>query len=123
MQVAEMMMNVLNLLFTGLFVGALIRYAASKTTTTHLEVAPNVTSTTYNQSLPPDTLWLTVIEYLFYFSVHFVNIVSYSPIIIKCLLFIFFVDASLILSPPHSICDINIIGHLHNDNVTYVSVK
>ncbi|XP_055296779.1 sodium/hydrogen exchanger 6 isoform X4 [Sitodiplosis mosellana] len=43
----------------GLFVGALIRYAASKTTTTHLEVTPNVTFPTYNQTLPPDTLWLT----------------------------------------------------------------
>lgn len=54
-------MNVVLMLFTGLFVGALIRYASSKTTTTHLEVIPNVTFPTYNQSLPPDTLWLTVI--------------------------------------------------------------
>ncbi|XP_031627065.1 sodium/hydrogen exchanger 6 isoform X3 [Contarinia nasturtii] len=41
----------------GLFVGALIRYAASKTTTTHISVYPNVSTTTYNQSLPPDSLW------------------------------------------------------------------
>lgn len=55
-------------LFAGLFVGALIRYAASKTTTTHLTVYPNVTSSpTYNQSLPPDILWLNVIEYLYIF--------------------------------------------------------
>lgn len=58
--------NALFCFFAGLFVGALIRYAASKTTTTHITVYPN-TSTTYNQSLPPDTLWLTVIQYKYVF--------------------------------------------------------
>lgn len=48
-------------MFAGLFVGALIRYASSKTTTTHLTVFPNNTLPTYNNSLPPDTLWLNVI--------------------------------------------------------------
>lgn len=52
-------------LFAGLFVGALIRYAATNTTATHLNVSPtnNNQTPTYNQSLPPDTLWLMVIEY------------------------------------------------------------
>lgn len=53
------LMNVM--LFTGLFVGALIRYAATRTTATHLTVYPNTTQPAYNQSLPPDTLWLRVI--------------------------------------------------------------
>lgn len=47
--------------FAGLFVGALIRYAATKTTATHLTVEPDSSITPYNQSLPPDTLWLAVI--------------------------------------------------------------
>lgn len=55
------------LCFTGLFVGALIRYAATKTTTTHLTVYPNNTMPTYNNSLPPDTLWLNVIEHFGFF--------------------------------------------------------
>lgn len=68
-------------MIAGLFVGALIRYAASKTTTTHLEVYPNVSATTYNQSLPPDTLWLKVIQHFIldiFSRKHFFSLLSPS---------------------------------------------
>ncbi|XP_055710592.1 sodium/hydrogen exchanger 6 isoform X2 [Phlebotomus papatasi] len=41
----------------GLIVGAIIRYASTTTSLVHLSVDPEVNSM-YNQSLPPDTLWL-----------------------------------------------------------------
>lgn len=41
----------------GLIVGALIRYAGSKTPVLHMSVTPEKDSK-YNLSLPPDTLWL-----------------------------------------------------------------
>uniref|UniRef100_A0A1A9WXG0 Cation/H+ exchanger transmembrane domain-containing protein n=1 Tax=Glossina brevipalpis TaxID=37001 RepID=A0A1A9WXG0_9MUSC len=41
----------------GLIVGAAIRYSGSSTPLIHLEVEPENNST-YNQTLPPDTLWL-----------------------------------------------------------------
>lgn len=41
----------------GLIVGALIRYAGSKTPVLHMAVSPEKDSK-YNLSLPPDTLWL-----------------------------------------------------------------
>ncbi|XP_067009188.1 sodium/hydrogen exchanger 6 isoform X2 [Anabrus simplex] len=41
----------------GLIVGALIRYTGSSSTVLHMAVAPEKGST-YNESLPPDTLWL-----------------------------------------------------------------
>ncbi|XP_069678166.1 sodium/hydrogen exchanger 9 isoform X3 [Periplaneta americana] len=41
----------------GLIVGALIRYAGSKTPVLHMSVVPEKDSK-YNLSLPPDTLWL-----------------------------------------------------------------
>lgn len=63
-------------MFAGLFVGALIRYAASKTTTTHLTVFPNNTLPTYNNTLPPDTLWLNVIQYVSLYQ--FRNIIKHS---------------------------------------------
>uniref|UniRef100_U5EH20 Sodium/hydrogen exchanger n=1 Tax=Corethrella appendiculata TaxID=1370023 RepID=U5EH20_9DIPT len=42
----------------GLIVGAIIRYAGTTTPVVHLSVDP-VESSKYNQSLPPDSLWLT----------------------------------------------------------------
>lgn len=50
--------------FAGLVVGAVIRYAATKTPVTHLNVEPAKAEPSYNQSLPPDTLWLKVILYI-----------------------------------------------------------
>lgn len=41
-------------------VGAIIRYAATKTPVTHLNVEPVSSVPSYNQSLPPDTLWMKV---------------------------------------------------------------
>jgi solute carrier family 9 (sodium/hydrogen exchanger), member 6/7 len=41
----------------GLIVGAIIRFAGSSTPTTHLKVEAEK-SATYNESLPPDSLWL-----------------------------------------------------------------
>ncbi|XP_055545531.1 sodium/hydrogen exchanger 7 isoform X3 [Wyeomyia smithii] len=41
----------------GLIVGAIIRYAGTTTPITHVAVEPEV-DVKYNQSLPPDTLWL-----------------------------------------------------------------
>ncbi|XP_058984301.1 sodium/hydrogen exchanger 6 [Musca domestica] len=41
----------------GLIVGAAIRYSGSSTPLVHLEVEPESNST-FNQTLPPDTLWL-----------------------------------------------------------------
>ncbi|KAJ1527170.1 hypothetical protein ONE63_008701 [Megalurothrips usitatus] len=41
----------------GLIVGALIRYGGSTTTVSHLNVIPDK-GTRYNDSLPPDTVWL-----------------------------------------------------------------
>lgn len=43
----------------GLIVGAIIRYAGTTTPVTHLAVEPEG-DPQYNQSLPPDTLWLKV---------------------------------------------------------------
>ncbi|XP_058448094.1 sodium/hydrogen exchanger 6 isoform X5 [Malaya genurostris] len=42
----------------GLIVGAIIRYAGTTTPITHVVVEPEP-DVKYNQSLPPDTLWLT----------------------------------------------------------------
>lgn len=44
----------------GLIVGAIIRYASTKTPATHISVDPIDVTPHYNQSLPPDTLWLKV---------------------------------------------------------------
>uniref|UniRef100_A0A1B0EWY6 Cation/H+ exchanger transmembrane domain-containing protein n=2 Tax=Lutzomyia longipalpis TaxID=7200 RepID=A0A1B0EWY6_LUTLO len=41
----------------GLIVGAIIRYASTTTSLVHVNVEPEV-NTMYNESLPPDTLWL-----------------------------------------------------------------
>lgn len=41
----------------GLIVGAIIRFAGSSTPTTHLPVEAEK-SARYNESLPPDSLWL-----------------------------------------------------------------
>lgn len=49
------------MLFSGLIVGAIIRYAGTKTAVLHLPVEPEAGST-YNKTLPPDSLWLTVIH-------------------------------------------------------------
>lgn len=50
-------MSYLYLFAAGLIVGALIRYAGSKTPVFHMSVVPEKDSK-YNLSLPPDTLWL-----------------------------------------------------------------
>lgn len=42
----------------GLIVGALIRYTGNTSTVVHVPVVPEKGYNTYNQSLPPDTLWL-----------------------------------------------------------------
>ncbi|XP_046383278.1 sodium/hydrogen exchanger 7 isoform X3 [Ischnura elegans] len=42
----------------GLIVGAIIRYAGSTTAVLHLSVEPDDKGREYNQSYPPDTLWL-----------------------------------------------------------------
>lgn len=47
--------NIFN--FLGLIVGAIIRYAGTTTPIIHLSVEPE-DGQHYNQSLPPDTLWL-----------------------------------------------------------------
>ena len=43
--------------FAGLIVGAIIRYAGTTTPITHVSVDPQP-DVRFNQSLPPDTLWL-----------------------------------------------------------------
>lgn len=45
--------------YIGLIVGAAIRYSASSKPLVHLEVEPEPNSQ-FNQTLPPDTLWLKV---------------------------------------------------------------
>lgn len=44
-------------IFLGLIVGAFIRYTGSTTEVSHMSVQPEKTDK-YNQSLPPDKLWL-----------------------------------------------------------------
>lgn len=103
-------------LFTGLFVGALIRYAATNTTATHLNVSPtynNNQTPTYNQSLPPDTLWLRVIEYHPFWMYY-----------IKCFVYFHLKSFSFLSNPSHG-CDITLNNMFHqwpsiSDNVTYV---
>lgn len=46
-------------MFSGLIVGAIIRYAGTSTPLLHVNVDPD-SQTTYNLSLPPDNLWLKV---------------------------------------------------------------
>lgn len=49
---------------SGLIVGAIIRYAGTTTPVIHLSVQAD-DNQKFNQSLPPDTLWLTVSQHLF----------------------------------------------------------
>lgn len=44
---------------SGLIVGAIIRYAGTNTTLVHMQVEPQG-EPTYNDKLPPDTLWFKV---------------------------------------------------------------
>lgn len=55
----------------GLIVGAIIRYAGTTTPVIHLNVQAD-NETKFNQSLPPDTLWLQV-SYYIVLSVGFTN--------------------------------------------------
>lgn len=102
-------------LFAGLFVGALIRYAATNTTATHLNVSPtsNNQTPTYNQSLPPDTLWLMVIKYHPFWMYY-----------IKCFVYFHLKSLCFLSNPSHG-CDITLNNMFHqwpsiSDNVTYV---
>lgn len=48
----------MKLLFIGLIIGAIIRYGfTTSSTILHMPVVPD-NSSKYNQSVPPDTLWL-----------------------------------------------------------------
>lgn len=53
------------MIITGLIVGAIIRYAGTTSPVIHLSVEPAEGDAQFNQSLPPDTLWLKVIFIVF----------------------------------------------------------
>lgn len=52
-------MTTVSLTISGLIVGAIIRYAGTNTTLVHMQVEPQG-EPTYNDKLPPDTLWFKV---------------------------------------------------------------